>query len=203
MPADQRFDEKHLQDIVMAQSGQIRPAKRLEGPQRITRPVAVLTAIVAIVVISLGIKDYVEQQKAKPSSSKSTSTVTRTSPIARQKTTTSTKARQAHGSAIGARAPVTAQAAAAETEKPLISEEFSKPGTKAIALMGQGHGAATAQAANDEPGAKIHPKDGVGNELDAPTRPALSSCLPLPNGTEPGDVDAPYYEVWAREYCGL
>ena len=204
MPADQHFDEKHLQDMVLAQSGQIRAAKQLSGPGRITRPVAVLTAIVAIAVISLGVKDYVEQQKqAKPSLAGSASTVTHSSAITHPRKTSSVKARRAPASAIEANAAATGQAAAAETEKPLISEEFSKPGTKAIALMGQGFGTAKVQAANDEPGAKIHPRDGVRDELDVPTRPALSSCMPLPNGTEPGDVDAPYYEVWAREYCGL
>jgi hypothetical protein len=54
--------------------------------------------------------------------------------------------------------------------------------------------------AHDEVQATVGPNNRVPNSA----RPALEAlCLPLPNGTKLGDVDAFYYKHWAREYSCL
>ena len=147
-------------------------------PETLSRPLVALTVIVTIVAISLGIKDYVEQhKKAEPSASTNTPTEVRSKARTRSRKTTSSKALPARMSAIEANAPATAQRAADDIEKALISEQ--------------------SQAAHDVR------KGRVRNELDTSAVPASSACLPLPNLTKPGDVDTAYYENWAREYCGL
>jgi hypothetical protein len=94
-------------------------------------------------------------------------------------------------SATEANAPATAQGAADDMEKALISRESAKAGAKATVVMDNGPNTVGAQAAHDD-----------GNELDTITACGAQS-LTLPNLTKPGDVDAAYYENWAREYCGL
>jgi hypothetical protein len=60
--------------------------------------------------------------------------------------------------------------------------------TKSILVM---------DASHDELEAAIDRNHRTHNELETTT-----ACLPLPNLTKLGDVDAPYYLNWAREYCG-
>ena len=38
------------------------------------------------------------------------------------------------------------------------------------------------------------------NKLRDTVKTPAPQCLPLPNGTQPGDVDAAYYKDWAKEY---
>jgi len=160
-------------------------------PETLSRPLVALTVIVTVVAISLGIKDYVEQhKKAEPSASTSTPTEVRSNARTRSRKTTSAKAMRARTSATEASAPAAAQGAADDMEKALISQESAKPGAKATVVMDNGQNTVGAQAAHDD-----------GNELDTITACGAQSLLP--NLTKPGDVDAAYYENWAREYCGL
>jgi type IV secretory pathway VirB10-like protein len=154
-------------------------------PETLPRPLVALTIIVTIVAISLGIKDYVERQKkAEPPASTSTPTETHSNARTRPRKTTSANAIPARMSATEANAPATAEGAADDIERPVISDQ--------------------SQAAHDEEVEAPMDRNGrVRNELDTTAVPASSACLPLPNLTKPGDVDTAYYENWAREYCGL
>ena len=195
MPANQYFDQKHLQDVVLAQSKEIRPAGRFSSPEIVTRPLLVLTAIVAIVAIFLGVKNYVEPRKATPPASTSTPVVEHSKVVTRTKKTTSAKAERTRVSATDANA----SAATDDTEKSLIG---AYAGAKAKAATENGADALSAQAGDDEVEAAMDGSIRVGNEGERIGGPAFSECLPLPNGTLPGDVDAPYYFRWAGEYCG-
>jgi hypothetical protein len=200
MPARQPFDERHLQDVVLAQSEEIRPPSRFSGLRALTRPVVALAAIVAIVVVALGIKDYVGQQNANSPAGAATPTVEHTKAITRpKKTTTSGKVERTRMSATEATAAETSQAVADEMEKPLVGEESSDAGAK---LMENRPNTLTAQAAQDEAEPAIDRDSGVPNARDTIAKPGSSACLPLPNGTQPQDVDGPYYLGWAKEYCG-
>jgi hypothetical protein len=74
-------------------------------------------------------------------------------------------------------------------ELPVISEEFDDTVRE------------RPKAAHDEVEAAM----GRDNRVRNSVRPALpqAPCLPLPNGTKLGDVDAAYYKHWAREYSCL
>ena len=150
------------------------------------RIVLALAAIVAVVGISLGIIDYVVK-KSNPPASTDSAAVDRSNnsdTAAAQKKDTTAKARQGRVSATQGKTP--AQQASAD-EKPLISEDFADN--------------VGAQAAQDEVEAGMDRNNRVRNIV----RPALPSkqCLPLPNGTKAGDVDAFYYKDWAKEYSCL
>ena len=147
------------------------------------RIVLALVAIAAVVAISLGIIDYVLKKSNSPAST-GTEAVDRsnnsdTTPA--QKKDITVKTRQARISATQGKTP--APQASAD-EKQLISEDFADN--------------VGAQAAQDEVEAGMDRNNRVRNIV----RPALPSkqCLPLPNGTKAGDVDALYYNDWAREY---
>ena len=144
-----------------------------------------LTGIVAVGAISLGIKDYLKQQK-EPKPSASTSTPTPSTAITVPNMTTSAQTRQAR---MSANAPATAQAAADDMELPLNSEEIADTVRE------------RRKAAHDEVEAAMDRN----NRVDNSTWPTLSpvQCLPLPNGTKLRDVDAAYYKNWAREYSCL
>jgi hypothetical protein len=138
-----------------------------------------LAGIVVFGVIALGIKDYVKQHKeGKPSASTRTPSVVHSNVISDPRKTTSAKTGRARMSLSEATAPPT-QAAADQTETPLMRREFAKAG-------------ANAKAAHDE----VDPVNDGNNRV----------CYyppPLPNGTKPADVDAVYYYNWAREYCDV
>jgi hypothetical protein len=50
----------------------------------------------------------------------------------------------------------------------------------------------------DDEEAAMEQNTGVRKKLDM-----TKCCMPLPNLTKPGDVDATYYGNWAREYSCL
>ena len=185
MPAGRHFDERHLRDVALAQSEQIRAGRRFSGLEILTRPMVALAAVIAIVALALGIEDYVEQQNAKAPAGTVTPTLEHTKSTRPKKTTS---AKRAYMSATEATAEKS-QNAADEMEKPLISEESSDAGAKASIVKEIRPNPLKAQATHDEAEAATHGDNG-------------SSCLPLPNGTQPGDVDAPYYFGWAGQYCG-
>ena len=202
MPGSPRFDERHLQDVVLAQSEEIRPVSRFSGLQALTRPAVALTAIVAIVAIGLGIKDYVGQQNLSAPAGAATPAVEHTKAITRPKKSTSGKTERTRTSATEAAAEETAQAATAadEMQKPVMSVGSADPDGKQTIAMENQPNTLSAEAARDERETAIGLDNRAPNETIA--GPGSSACLPLPNGTLPGDVDADYYFGWATEYCG-
>ena len=72
-------------------------------------------------------------------------------------------------------------------ERPL----FSKP---------VGNGGAKAQADHDAAEEAIDRAAMERNNRVRSKFDTMTTCVPLPNGTKPGEVDAAYYEGWAREY---
>jgi cytoskeletal protein RodZ len=163
-------------------------------PETMPRWLVALAGIIAIVVICVGIKDLVQEKKAKSSADTSAATVgsnTTTNP----KKSASTKTRNARTSSARANARRSAQAAADNAERTLISEEFAKIGPKAKVVIDNGLN--TMSTRNDEEAA-MDGNSRVRKDLDM-----TKACLPLPNLTKPGDVDEPYYRNWAREYSCL
>jgi hypothetical protein len=166
-------------------------------PDPLPRWLLVLTGIIALVAICVGIKDYVERKNA---------TAAATTPIAADSNATlrhnkaaSAKARRAR---LSANASATAQVAANNMDSTLMSEEFANTRTNGIFEPGNGLNALIGQAAHDELEVATDPDNRVRSELHSLAVPGASGCMPLPNLTKPGDVDAPYYANWAREYCG-
>jgi hypothetical protein len=149
-----------------------------------------LTAIVAIAAISLAIKDYVQQNNA-PAASTNSVTVVAPEPTTAPQKSTPKKTKRARSSPTEANPTEEARAAADEVEKPLVGDEL---------------GNARANAIDGEETSNSAKAQAVDNEPDLPAcntaKPLLppSESLPLPNMTKPGDVDAPYYQNWAREY---
>jgi len=147
----------------------------------VTRPVLALTGIVAAVAISVGIKDYVQQKQAKPPASRDTQAVVYSKAKTPLKKSTSAKARQAPLSATEANALATMQDADENMEQALISKEFTRDSRIAMDVIDNlSNAVATPGSAHQE--------------VEA------AQCVPLPNGTKPGDVDEVYYKNWARAY---
>lgn len=167
-------------------------------PDPLPRWLLVLTGIIALVAICVGIKDYVEQKNA---------TAAATTPVVADANATTRRNKATSAKAIRARLSVnaspTAQVAAYNMDSTLMSEEFANTRTNGIFEPGNGLNTLIGQAARDELEAATDPDNRVRNELHSFAAPGASGCLPLPNLTKPGDVDAPYYENWARTYCGL
>jgi cytoskeletal protein RodZ len=203
MPAEQHFDQKHLQAVALAQSGQIRPARSFSHVEKVTRPLVWLILIVAVVAIGLGIRDYVGGRKAANPASTATPTVEPSKGGMRAKRSTSspskTKAGRSYASEAGL--PTEAQAAADGSDTPLVSRDSSQSGTELVAVTDTDLNSPAAGTASDEVDAAGHGHGGIRSDRK-PADPALSACLPLPNGVQPGDVDAAYYFGWASEYCG-
>jgi len=203
MPARQPFDERHLQDVVLAQSEEIRPSSRISGLRALTRPAVALAAIVAILAIGLGIKDYVERPMTNSPAGTATPPVEHTKAITRPKKSASGKTERTRTSATEATAEETAQGAPAadEMQKPVTSGGSADADGKQTIAMDNEPNTLTAEA-RDQREAAIGLDNRVPNEHDTIAGPGSSACLPLPNGTLPGDVDAAYYFGWATEYCG-
>jgi Tfp pilus assembly major pilin PilA len=166
-------------------------------PDPLPRWLLVLTGIVALVAIYVGIKDYVERKNRTAAAT--TQIVADSNPTVRHNKATSAKARRAQ---LSANASPTAQVAANDMDSTLMSEEFANTSTNGIFGPGNGLNTLIGQAAHDELEAATDPDNRVRNELHSFAAPGALGCLPLPNLTKPGDVDAPYYANWAREYCG-
>lgn len=150
-------------------------------PEFIPRSLVVLAALIAAIALFIGIRDYVATKRTAPSTTTiGTQGLVQPDIIVRKKSAPATK-RRPHGSAaekIGA-VPRTAED---DTDEPLVSDVLAQ-----------------AEANHKVGGAvKVQP---LLNE--AASRSVSPSCAPLPNSTKPQDVDAVYYQGWAREYgCG-
>src|SRR5262249_12070318 len=135
-----------------------------------------------------------------PSASTTTRTVVDSNAKTAVKKTTSAKTRRTRMRATEADASATAQAAADAREKSRINEE-SKSGFQDRVVNDQAP--ETVMAADHAGEAAMAQDNRVRNKLDAKTAvSALTApqCAPLPNVTNPEDVDAHYYQNWAREY---
>lgn len=171
-------------------------------PESMPRFLLVITAIVAAVAITLGVKDYLDQRhKVNQAATATTPTPAESNATPARKHTSSSKLKRARTSAGAARntAPAndreTAQAAASETERRLISDGSASSAAKTTAEHATNP--ITMQGVHNEESA-VDGADGARSQLE--TRKA---CQPLPNVTKPGDVDEPYYKNWAREYSCL
>jgi hypothetical protein len=169
--------------------------------ESVPRLALVLAGLVAIAALSLGIKDYLEPGKKTNDRKPATPTIERSDITTRQKKTTSAKTRPQRISATEANAPAPSQTATDNLERPLIGQEFSKSEARAIVLTGNGRNGEKEQGVHRELEAAMDDGNRVDHERGTIQNPRLPSCLPLPNGTELGDVDAPYYDNWAGEYC--
>jgi hypothetical protein len=150
-------------------------------PEFIPRSLVVLTAFIAAIALFIGVRDYLgTTHKAEVTAGTGTPTLVQPDISAHKNAATTAKHRP-HGSAaekIGS-VPRTAQD---DTDEPLVS-----------------HVLASAEANYKVGGdVKVQP---LLNE--AASQSVSPSCAPLPNSTKPRDVDAIYYQGWAREYgCG-
>jgi hypothetical protein len=168
-------------------------------PETLPRPLILITAIVAVVAISVGIKDYVHQKKANPPASTPTPSIADSKAVTAKTKTGSEKTRRA-------RVPMTETTAAARArasggmEKTQVSEEFANDGAKAV-----DNAPKAVTAADDEAAAGMDANNGVQRDTTSAFETANAGfsavkCVPLPNVTRLGDADAPYYQNWAREY---
>jgi hypothetical protein len=167
--------------------------------ERVPRSLLALTVIVVVVALYVGIEDYVQQKNAPPPASTSAATAGDSSAKTEGKKTASAKTTGIRMRATKANAGATAQAVADANQKSRINQE-SNSGVQDQAVNDD---APSTMTAADDAGEAAIGQDNRGNKLDA--RIAMSEltapqCVPLPNVTNPKDVDAPYYLNWAREY---
>jgi len=151
-------------------------------PEFIPRSLLILTAAVALIALFIGIRDYVgTKHETNPTVSMSAPSVAPPNPVSARKKFSTEKRRLAQVPAPEANA-VVARSANNATGEPLIKEVMAK--VESTAVRGRTVG--------EQP---------VLNQLSS--RSSIRSCTPLPNSTKPRDVDAIYYQGWAREYgCG-
>src|SRR5579864_4960701 len=159
----------------------------------VPRFMLVLAAIVAIVAISVGIRDHAKPQEIKVPTITSTPTLADSN---LRKKSTSAKTRRRPTPATEGNDRTTSGPPQVIWKSP-----FTKAGAKATGVN-DAPNTLRAQAANDEREAALGRGNRV-NELDPKTAKLPASdpkCVPLPNLTGTGDVDAYYYQNWAREY---
>jgi hypothetical protein len=161
-------------------------------PETLPRPLVILTVIVALIAIFVGVKDYLDKRKSPNAQDSSTPHVVAYSSVATDAKKTPAKAKRGRGSEAANSARVLA--AEEDMGKPMVSGEFGSGRT------GFGYGLGVSQA---DPNQAMLVAGTMGEEKAARVLGAASSsaCLPLPNGTNVGDVDAPYYQNWSRVYC--
>ena len=173
----------------------------------IPRPLLALAAIVVLAAISLGIKDHFQPSKeaqdmasANPSAASSAAAV--------PKKIDSAKLRRVRISGLRANPPATAQSATDGIERQSVSVNYTKADAEAFIVNNHAwNTVGLVHAAHDQADATTDSRTRLGKELNAKiVKASLSApkCVPLPNSVMHGDVDAHYYENWAREYsCQL
>lgn len=166
-------------------------------PESLPRPLIALTVVVAALAIYVGVKDYLDKKHNSNSAADGNAAV-----VAYSNPSSAPKKVKHAGSSRGLSSSSrknTAASVLAEAEdmgKPVVREEFPKPASQQAMMKdesdlgSQGGPESLAAALNQNP-----LRRGL---LDA----TAATCLPLPNRTNLGDVDAPYYQNWSREYCG-
>ena len=168
--------------------------------ERVPRALLALTVIVVVVALYVGIKDYIQQKNSSPSVSTSTPTVVDSNPKTVEKKSISGKAKRTRMRATEADSDAKAPAVTDASEKSRANEE-SNSGVQDQVVHDD---AVNTMMAGDAAGEAAMGQDNrVRNKLEAKTAmSALTTpqCAPLPNVTNPEDVDAHYYQNWAREY---
>jgi len=158
-------------------------------PETVPRLLVVITGVVAILASFVGVRDYMgRKDAAKPlASTSSTVAVQSNSGTARRKTNS---AKTRHPRRSSTEANTATWLAAADVEKPTTGLDSAKPDMV--------HDASASMI----PDTSTTSRDQLAqNDVNVPWSLA---CLPLPNSTKPGDVDANYYQDWAKEYgCKL
>jgi hypothetical protein len=150
-------------------------------PEFIPRTLVILTALIAAVALFIGVRDYLgTKHQAMSTTGAGMPTVVQPDTIVHKKVAITTKRRR-QGSAAKENGPVP-RSAQSDTDEPLIRD-----------VLAQGE-------ANHKHGRDVNVQPAL---KEAASRSASPSCAPLPNSTKPRDVDAIYYQGWAREYgCG-
>jgi len=169
----------------------------------IPRPLLALAGIVVLAAAFIGVKDYFQKPRETQPTASASPLVAQSNPTTVAKKAGSTKLRRARISSAG-NAANTPGFAADNTENSSTSEESGEAGSETSNDYAQ---RTLAQAARDGADAAMEGQTRQGGEIDARMVRLLFSppkCVPLPNLVISGDVDAPYYENWAREYsCRL
>ena len=153
-------------------------------PETVPRWLLVGAGIIALLIVLVEVKDFAERKNASsppPGASSSTAV----SPDAKSSPKKAVKTK---------RAQVSADAAVdSEAESDADTLE-STPTMGGIEQAGE-----RAAIVNDD-----EVKSGQPEAVKSPIKTTKPRCSPLPNSTKAEDVDAPYYQNWAREYgCGL
>jgi hypothetical protein len=162
-------------------------------PENVPRIMLVLTGIVALLAISVAIRDYIHKDTQPPASTSTANLVDTPKPV--QKKTSSAK-KPARVSAREANALTTTDPAVdsftAMALSPAMADSWPTSASSTV----------SAQVVQDEAEAAINGNDRVRNEFTtfAAETASARQCVPLPNVTKPEDVDAGYYQNWAREY---
>ena len=162
-------------------------------PESLPRWLLGVTAIIAVVALTVGIRDYLRPSKdEKPAATASTPTVIDSAKTSRKKSSPA-KTRRARNSAAEGTSPAKTQTAdrqtADEMEKLLVYGDPPKANDKMTGGTDPDSPSNTVSRRQIE--AAMHRNRVSCDEIDK-----------LANLTKPGEVDAPYYENWAREYCG-
>jgi hypothetical protein len=158
-------------------------------PETVPRSLVVITGVIAILAAFVGVRDYMGRKETpKPLASASVATPVQSNSGTARRKTNSAKTR--HPRRSSTEANTATGLAAADLQKPTIGENSVKPDVI--------HDA----SANTIPDTSTTVREQLAeNDANAPWSLA---CLPLPNSTKPGDVDANYYQDWAKEYgCKL
>jgi len=158
-------------------------------PETVPRSLVVITAVIAILAAFVGVRDYMgRKETAKPLASASSTTAVQSNSGTAKKKTASAKTRRTRGASAEANAAT--GPASADVQKATIGENSVKSDVV--------RGASASMIPDKSTNTRAQLAD---NDVNA----AFSlACLPLPNSTKPGDVDANYYQDWAKEYgCRL
>lgn len=173
----------------------------------IPRPVLALAAIVALVVVSIAIKDYFQKPKEAQSVASTSPSDAQSNAKAAAKKINSTKHRRVRTSALAENSVNTAYPAADDIEKPAIDRQSVGADNAGSTLNQYAENAAADQASHADTDAAVEGHTRPGDVVKAKLVKFVFSapkCVPLPNLVMRQDVDAPYYENWAREYsCQL
>lgn len=172
-------------------------------PESLPRPLLVLTAIVAAVALFIGVRDYLDQKKeAKLPTTTPTVEQENVKAHSNNKKTASAKGRRAHISSSEINRAERAANSPDQLRKQMARDEVFNADENAVIVLDTRLSASQAQSGRGRSGSgQNRDRQGQG-DFETVFAPG-SACMPLPNLTKPGDVDAPYYQNWAREYCGI
>lgn len=156
-------------------------------PENLPRPLIIIAGIIAILVVIFGVRDYLQKRDNQPSASVSTPTVASPTVNPEHKKAGSSKSRQIRESTTDANARAVKHGEEQAKQKAMMSEIFANADEKEINDLQDTAGTRTT-------GKKV--KSGL-QQINLASE---AECLPLPNLVQHGDVDAHWYENWAREY---